>query len=156
MKLPQPFLTGAIGMVGMLLPLCATAATEYFVSLEGDDSHDGTSPASSFRTIQHGVDALAPGDILTIAPGEYMEAVSRENLGSADVETLIRAEIPGTVLLRGDVPAPRFEKVDGYDFIYAADLEEDLEVQAVNEIDTLTILLGASNLAMLDFNPGRF
>ena len=46
------------------------------------------------------------GDTLSIGRGEYAEAVARKGLGSAEKETVIRAEMRGTVLLRGDVDAP--------------------------------------------------
>ena len=85
----------------------------------GDDARSGRRRGDAFLTIQRGVDALAPGDTLTIGRGEYAEAVSRGTLGGDDADTVIRAEIPGTVTLRGDVAAPEFEKVDGCRFIYA-------------------------------------
>ncbi len=128
-------------------------ADEYFVGLDGSDANDGLSRASAFATVQRGVDALDPGDTLTITPGEYHENVSREDLGSMEAETVIRAEIPGTVLLRGDVDAPRFEPVEGFRNVYSADFDRD--VQAVTEVDTLRVLRLAPDLAELEFNPGH-
>ena len=94
----------------LLLILLSTTlhAAEFFVNKQGLDSNAGTSRAAAFLTIQKGVDALQPGDTLSIGRGEYAEAVARKGLGSAEKETVIRAEIPGTVLLRGDVDAPVF------------------------------------------------
>ena len=83
-------------------------ATEFFVNKQGLDSNAGTSREAAFLTIQKGVDALQPGDTLTIGRGEYVETVARKGLGAAEKQTTIRAEIPGTVLLRGDVDAPVF------------------------------------------------
>jgi len=68
--------------------------------------------------------------------------VRRAHLGGPDVSTVIRAEIPGTAVLRGDVPAPAFEKVDGYRFVYAAQL--DRAPQAVLEHHTLAFAAGAT------------
>lgn len=44
-------------------------ASEYYVCAHsGDDAHGGTTTEEPFATIQRGVDALGPGDTLTIAP----------------------------------------------------------------------------------------
>lgn len=129
-------------------------AAEYFVSPFGSDDNDGTSMQTPFATIQRGVDVLDAGDTLTIAPGEYFGTVRREDLGSLDAKTLIRAEIPGTVILRGDKPAPPFRKVEGYRYVYVTDF--DTEAHVVNELDTLCILEAAPNINELEFNPGRF
>ena len=86
----------------------AAEGADYIVNNQGNYANDGASRATSFLTIQKGVDVLKPGDTLTIGPGEYFENVQRADLGSPDVDTVIRAEIPGTAVLRGDVPAPEF------------------------------------------------
>lgn len=52
----------------------------YHVSLQGDDANDGSN-AKPFRTVQHGVDALKPGDILNIAAGIYKETVTMHHSG---------------------------------------------------------------------------
>lgn len=145
----------ATRLLGVWLLAWATAgAVEYFVAVEGSDQADGLSPAAAFATIQRGLDVLQPGDTLTILPGEYEQNASREDLGSADAVTTIRAAIPGTVLLRGDVAAPEFGKVPGTLFTWQAPFDRD--VQAVNELDTLTILLPVGSAAELDYQPGRF
>ena len=132
---------------------CAMAA-EYFVGKSGNDANDGLSRATAFLTVQKGMDALAPGDTLTIGSGEYFGKVKRADLGSAEKETIIRAEIPGTVLLRGDVRAPAFEKTDGYRYVYAARFDQ--APQSVNEVDTLTVFRLAPNRGELDFRPGSY
>lgn len=143
----------AVSMVWMMW--CGappSSAAEYVVATHGNDNHDGSSVEQAFRTIQRGLDALEPGDTLTIEPGEYAENAHREGLGNMKVDTLIRARIPGTVLLRGDAPAPAFEKVQGHRFVYAADLKGD--VQAVLEVDTVNILEASPNISELEFTPG--
>jgi hypothetical protein len=131
-------------------------ATEYFVNPRGNDSQAGTDRQAALATVQKGVNLLQPGDILTIAPGEYHEAISRKDLGGADQETIIRAEIPGTVLLRGDVPAPVYHALPNRRFVYEADFDFAGEVPVVNEVDTLTILNRMPNSAELEFLPGTF
>lgn len=143
---------GFFGLVGVaILPSMAHAA-EFFVGKTGNDQNDGRSPQKAFLTINKGVQALAAGDTLTIGPGEYAESVTRDALGSLDAETILRAAIPGTVLLRGDVSAPVFQKVPGYDYIYMADF--DRPAQAVNELDTFTILQQVPFWPELEFRPG--
>ncbi len=127
---------------------------EYFVSLQGNDIHHGLSQDKAFQTIQKGVDTLAEGDTLTILPGEYFESVKRDNLGGSNRVTTIRAAIPGTVLLRGDVPAPAFKPAEGRPFVYVTDF--DRPVQGVNERDTLSMLVKAVSLTDLEFLHGGF
>lgn len=131
-----------------------SSATEYFVAPDGDDTRDGLSHVAAFGTVQKGVDALAPGDTLTILPGEYAEGVKRANLGSESAETLIRAAIPGTVVLLGDEPAGPFKKTEGFQFVYEVPFDRD--VQAVNELDTLTGLFQMPNLVELEAAPGHW
>ena len=129
-------------------------AAEYFVNLQGNDDNTGQTRDKAFRAIQKGVSAMAAGDTLSIGPGEYFENVKREKMGSPDKDTLIRAEMPGTVLLRGDLPAPDFKKVPGYRFVYAA--EFDKTPLALLEHDTLTTLPKRPNLLDVEYDPGTF
>jgi len=148
----------------ILLSLCAVflfaslakvcAGTEYFVSKQGDDASDGLSPASALATIQKGVDALEPGDVLTIGPGEYFESVSRDGLGSPEAQTIIRAAIPGTVILRGDIGAPDFVKDEEFRFAYTALFPNS--PLAVLEHDTLQLLHSVPKLGEVDYAPGSF
>lgn len=140
-------------MVGLLLG--AAHGAEYFVATQGDDTHDGTTRETAFATVQRGVDALAPGDTLTILPGSYYGSTRRKGIGSDEADTVIRAETPGTVLLRGDVSAPAFRKLEGFRHIYVAEVDIP-EAQAVNEVDTLQILQQKPALAELEFAPGTF
>ena len=133
-----------------------TSATDYHVTKQGQDTQTGTTRDTAFATIQKGVTSLQPGDTLTIGPGEYFESVKRIDLGSADHDTVIRAEIPGTVLLRGDVPAPMFRRLAGRRFVCVADFDFAGDMPAVNEIDTLTILKRMPNSSELEFIPGTF
>ena len=127
---------------------------EYFVNKQGNDANNGRSREAAFLTIQKGVDAMKTGDTLTVGPGEYFENVKRADLGGPEVNTLIRAEIPGTALLRGDVPAPAFKPVAGYRFVYAAPF--DRKPNAIFEHNTMHTLVSKANVAELEFDPGFF
>ena len=142
-----------VALLAVMLAVQGVAqATEYFVNKQGAEANDGTSRETAFLTFQKGVDALKPGDTLTIGPGEYAENVSRVDLGNAQSDTVIRAEIPRTVILRGDAPAPDFEKVEGYRFVYAAPF--DWAPEAVLEHGTMKILEKKSNVMELEFELG--
>ncbi len=132
--------------------LCAQQ--EYFVSPEGDDSASGLSTGAALGTIQAGVDRLQPGDTLTILPGEYYESVRSEGLGNDQVDTVIRAAVPRTVIIRGDTAAPELSAVEGYRFIYGAPWAA-LPVE-VMEVDTLTALQRALNRIELEFIAGAW
>jgi len=139
--------------VPLLFPVLITAsAAEYFVSPLGNDASPGSTQAQAFRTIQKGLDALAAGDALTIGPGEYFEHVSRKGLGDLEKDTVIRAALPGTVLLRGDVPMPEFKKVEGFRFVFAAQVEK--KPVAVMEVDTLSNLAERFGRTEIEFQPG--
>lgn len=151
----KPSMWWRMAAVFALISVGCVSAAEYFVcAATGDDGHDGVSPGTAFATVQRGLDALAPGDVLILRPGEYFETAGRAGLGDAEVETVVRAEIAGTAILRGDVPAPEFEAVEGMRFVYAAAF--DREPLAVIEHDTLSILRAKASPAQLEFEPGGF
>jgi len=130
------------------------AAAEYFVSKQGDDTHDGRTPAQAFATFQKGVDALAPGDVLTIAPGEYRESVVSKGLGSAKVETRLRAALPGTVLLRGSEPLGPVKKTEGYRYVHHGAVAK--RPGALLEEDTLRTLVPVLALRDVEISPGTY
>ncbi len=126
------------------------------VTRGGDDANDGRTRETAFASLQHAVDALQPGQTVVIGPGEYSGAAVVDHLGSMDADTVIRAEIPGTVVLRGDIPAPTFRPVPSYRRVYVADFVCDRDIQMMNELDTLRVLSRVPNVAELEYSPGRF
>lgn len=145
----------AVALGAALVLQAAVQGADYFVTRQGNDANRGADRATSFLTIQRGVSALKPGDTLTIGPGEYAENVKLHNFGEQGKETLIRAELAGTVVLRGDRDADLdFAQVPGRRFVYAADCKMD--VLSVHEVDTLTNLAPAADPAALEFGPARY
>lgn len=136
-----------------LLSALNLSAAEYFVRLDGDDHGDG-SREKPFRTIGRGGRALAAGDTLTIGPGEYFESVELVLAGDSERQTVIRSEMPGSVLIRGDRPIGGFVKVDGFRYLYRLPWEGGLN--AVNERDTLKIYLPGGSKRDLEFFRGRY
>lgn len=49
------------------------SGTTYYVSPTGNDSSDGRTPGTAFRTLQRGGDLLAAGDVLQLASGDYVQ-----------------------------------------------------------------------------------
>ena len=86
----------------LLFVVCAAAL------LSGAELFVG--PGQKYATVKAGIEALKEGDTLTIAPGKYYETIEiRKKLKNVR----IRAQYPGSVLIHGDKPAPRFTKVPG-------------------------------------------
>ena len=92
-----------LGLVSLLLVVSAAFADTYYVSLSGDDGNDGKSEASAFRTIKKGVQVIQAGDTMIIQSGEYSkERAIVSNSGQKDAPIVIKAEVPGEVVMRGD------------------------------------------------------
>ena len=140
--------------LGLVASGLSAGAAEYFVNQQGHDGNQGQGRDQAFATIQKGLDVLRTGDTLTIGPGEYFEHVTRDGLGGPDADTVIRSEVPGMAILRGDVPAPEFRKIEGYRFVYGARFEQT--PQAVLEHHQRRVLFPKANVTELEFNPGCF
>ncbi|EDY19138.1 Fibronectin type III domain protein [Chthoniobacter flavus Ellin428] len=102
-------------------------AAEYFTARNGNDAADGRSEKTAFATVSKGVSTLQPGDTLTVLPGTYFETVTAKISGTPEAPITIRAQRPGTVLLRGDVDAPAFRLVEGMKRTYVADFKPRVE-----------------------------
>ncbi len=106
-------------------------------------------PGQKYTTVTAGVNALKDGDTLTIMPGRYYEAIL---ITKKMKNVTIRAKQPGSVLIHGDKPAPKFRLVPGYRFVYEADWSDN--VTAVNERENFRIYFPAANVDYLEFNFG--
>ena len=95
----------SLGMafLAVVFLLCSPILAEtYYVSLKGDDSNDGKTPTTAFRTIAKGVSVLKAGDTLIIKSGNYgNERVRVLRSGTKDAPITIKAEEPGKVILKG-------------------------------------------------------
>jgi hypothetical protein len=88
-------------LLPFLLAAASPEAAEYFVDAgRGDDAAAGTAEAP-FRTIGKGVEALAPGDTVTIRGGVYRESVTVSARGTAERPIAIRAAADERVVLSG-------------------------------------------------------
>jgi len=81
-----------------LAAMCGAAeAATYYVSTAGDDSSDG-SDAKPWRTIQHAVDTIAPGDTVIVREGTY-QGFRIGQSGEEGRAKTVKAEKPGAVTL---------------------------------------------------------
>jgi hypothetical protein len=80
--------------------LASAVAGTWFVAPGG--TGPGTT-AAPFGTIQAGIDAARPGDVVHVAPGTYRESLRTVRAGSSSARITIRApEGRGTVTVHGD------------------------------------------------------
>ena len=75
------------------------AATHYYVSPSGSDANSGTSPSAPFKTLQHALDVVQPGDTIHLAAGDYYEDVVTVRHGLPNAPILITG--PSDAVLRG-------------------------------------------------------
>lgn len=79
------------------------AGNTYYVSLTGNDSNDGLTGATAWRTVSHACSRVEAGDTVIIKSGNYGdENAVIANSGTADAPITIKAEEPGEVILEGD------------------------------------------------------
>lgn len=131
-----------------------SSAAEYFVARSGSDAADGRSEKNAWASIGKRVALLKPGDVLTILPGTYFEAVSARISGKPGAPIVVRAKRPGTVLLRGDMDAPRFRRLEGRQYTYATDFKPLAE--GIAERSTRRLYEPMLSLAEVELTPASF
>ena len=73
-----------------------------FVAPDGDDARDGLTPATAWRTLRKAAREARAGDVVTLAPGRYLEPLRPLQTGVSDARRItFRAERPLTVFLDG-------------------------------------------------------
>jgi hypothetical protein len=86
-----------------VLCLGKLGATTYYVSLSGNDNWPGTSPDSAWRHIAYATQQVQVGDTLLIFSGNYgNEQAEIANSGTSGAPIVIRAEVPGEVIMQGE------------------------------------------------------
>src|SRR3712207_5525592 len=79
----------ALAVLNLPMSIVHAAGTTYYLSPSGSDSNSGTTQATPWRTIQKAVDLAGPGDVLSLAPGTYLQDVISKRNGTASAPITI-------------------------------------------------------------------
>ena len=80
---------------------------EYHVAQTGSDQNNGASAASAFRTLQHAVDVVRPGDVILVHDGQFDGFVVRAaQFGSDTAWIVMRAFEQAQPVVRGPGAGP--------------------------------------------------
>jgi len=71
----------------------------YHVSASGNDDADGSSPGTPWRSIQKALDEAAPGSVVELAAGEYLQDVRTRRDGLVDAPITVKG--PREAVVRG-------------------------------------------------------
>lgn len=78
--------------MGVWVMLASTAAaTEYFVSVNGNNANAGTSEALAWKTLQYAAGKVIAGDVVTVLPGNYAGFYLTKD-GTANARITFRAK----------------------------------------------------------------
>lgn len=80
--------------------------TTYYVSPSGNDSSNGLSLATPFRTISHAVDVVNPGAVIEIRAGTYSESILITRPGASGNGIVMRAYNNEPVLIKSSGAGP--------------------------------------------------
>ncbi|NQU41413.1 MAG: right-handed parallel beta-helix repeat-containing protein, partial [Lentisphaerae bacterium] len=88
----------ALILIAVLWLVQVACAGEFFVSTNGSDVATGLSRSNAWATIQHAVDNITTGDIVTVTEGAY--AGFRAHVtATADAPIIVRADVGASVVL---------------------------------------------------------
>ncbi len=96
----------------LCLPLTyAAAASEFHVSVNGNDQNDG-SASKPFQTISAAARAAQPGDVITVHEGTYRERVTPPRGGESDAKRIVYQAAAGQkVVIKGSEVVRGWQKV---------------------------------------------
>ncbi len=91
----------------------AASAREYHVSVNGNDSNDGSAP-NPFRTISHASVKAFPGDVIIVHQGTYRERIDPPRGGGSDTRRIVYKAGEGEdVHIKGSEVINGWEKFSG-------------------------------------------
>ncbi|MFB3829589.1 MAG: right-handed parallel beta-helix repeat-containing protein [Bryobacteraceae bacterium] len=100
-------------LLALLLPAHAALATEFHVSVNGSDAHDG-SPSRPFKTIGAAARAAQPGDTITVHAGTYRERVTPPRGGDSGARRIVYQAAPGeNVVIKGSEVVRNWKRFQG-------------------------------------------
>ncbi len=109
-------------------------AATYYVAIDGNDSANGTVSAP-WRSIQHAVDQLQPGDSALIGPGTYRECIEVQRGGTAEAPITLMS-LPGArvVVSGADLLSEGWSTVAGVDGAYRHDWPHRFPINGPNDL----------------------
>lgn len=90
-------------------------AMTYYVSPSGNDSNDGMSSATAFKTLQHASDVVMPGDSVSVLPGTY-SGFYHTTSGMASQRIVFAAQ-PGVIINQPNVTTDDGINLEGASYI---------------------------------------
>jgi hypothetical protein len=97
----------------LILSTAVSYATEYHVSVNGNNSNDG-SAAAPFKTINHAAQLAQPGDIITVHVGTYREWINPARGGESDSKRIVYQAAEGEkVFIKGSEVITGWKKEKG-------------------------------------------
>jgi alpha-N-arabinofuranosidase len=95
----------------LLLLSGAVQARRYHVSVQGDDTNNGTAQAP-FKTISKAAEVAQPGDVIIVHEGTYRERITPPRGGESDKKRIVYRAVPGEkVVIKGSEIITGWEKV---------------------------------------------
>lgn len=121
-------------LVAVQLSFTSALAATYHVSIAGSDTAAGTE-VTPWRTIQHAVDALKPGDTAVIHKGTYRERIEVKSGGTADAPIAIVAFPGAHVVVSGaDLLSDGWTKIDGSEGAYSHEWNLRFPINGPNDL----------------------
>jgi len=137
----------------------------FYVSSDGNDSAEGTSPSTSWRTIRKANIEAGPGDTVLVLKGEYFHAVSPVNSGYEKSRITYRKHGEGDVIINGmgsiapliSLHGRRYITVDGFSLKEVPDIADGaLGISSSSDIEILNCNIGYGNPLRGAFVKGGF
>lgn len=134
---PQGVLPGRRWLLAWLMAYVFTGvanAETFHVSLQGNDAAAGTA-AAPWRTLQHAVDALQPGDTVLIGPGVYRERITVRRGGTSAAPITLSA-LPGArvVVSGADLFSDGWSKVEGSASVFSHPWDFRFPINGPNDL----------------------
>jgi len=109
---PAPLSQQAAGVVGQPL-------RRLYVAPDGNDTNEGLSPDSPFRTIGRAAGKVKPGDLVLVSGGTYLEHIKLERAGTKQHPIIFRAAPFETAVVTFGDRLDGWRKAEGSRFCYS-------------------------------------
>ena len=123
-----------LALLGVLAFSSAAHAATFYVSLGGNDAAEGTA-AAPWRTLQHAVDTMKPGDSVLVGSGTYRQRIEVRRGGTAESPITISA-LPGArvVVSGADLLSDGWSRIAGIDGVYSHDWDLRFPIGGPNDL----------------------